>query len=92
MLRACALQYERSWNKSLLYTEFSYNYSYQESLEMTLSEMLYGRRCQTPFFWNKMGERKFFWTQHFVRCHETSSYGEREHVDCVVKTEELRRS
>jgi hypothetical protein len=24
MLRACALQYERSWNKSLSYVEFSY--------------------------------------------------------------------
>jgi hypothetical protein len=23
-------------------------------------EMLYGRRCQTPLFWNKTGERKVF--------------------------------
>jgi transposase InsO family protein len=29
MLRACALQYRRSWDKSLSYTEFSYNNSYQ---------------------------------------------------------------
>jgi transposase InsO family protein len=36
MLRACALKYGRSWDKSLLYTEFSYNNSYQESLNMTL--------------------------------------------------------
>jgi hypothetical protein len=27
ILRACALQYERSWNKSLLYGEFSCNNS-----------------------------------------------------------------
>jgi predicted glycosyl hydrolase (DUF1957 family) len=45
MLRACALQYERSWDKSLSYAEFSYNNSYQESLKMTSFEMLYGRRC-----------------------------------------------
>jgi hypothetical protein len=32
MLRACALQYERSWDKSLSYAKFSYNNSYQESL------------------------------------------------------------
>jgi transposase InsO family protein len=45
MLRACALQYGRSWDKSLLYAEFSYNNSYQESLKMVSFEMLYGRRC-----------------------------------------------
>jgi transposase InsO family protein len=32
MLRACALQYGRSWDKSLPYAEFSYNSSYEESL------------------------------------------------------------
>jgi transposase InsO family protein len=42
MLRACALQYGRSWDKSLSYAEFSYNNSYQESLKMTSFEMLYG--------------------------------------------------
>jgi hypothetical protein len=42
MLRACALQYERSKDKSLPYTEFSDNNSYQESLKMAPFEMLYG--------------------------------------------------
>jgi hypothetical protein len=60
MLRACALQYGRSWDKSLSYTEFSYNNSYQESLKMTPFEMLYGQRCQTPLFWSETGERKVF--------------------------------
>jgi hypothetical protein len=60
MLRVCALQYGRSWDKSLLYVEFSYNNSYQESLKMALFEMLYGRRCQTPLFWSEAGERKVF--------------------------------
>jgi transposase InsO family protein len=50
MLRACALQYRRSWDMSLSYVEFSYNNSYQESLKMSLFEMLYGRRCRTPLF------------------------------------------
>jgi transposase InsO family protein len=45
MLRTCALQYRRSWDKSLSYAEFSYNNSYQESLKMVPFEMLYGRRC-----------------------------------------------
>jgi transposase InsO family protein len=45
MLRACALQYGRSWDKSLLYVEFSYNNSYQESLKMAPFELMYGHRC-----------------------------------------------
>jgi hypothetical protein len=45
MLRACALQYGRSLDKSLSYAEFSYNNSYQESLKMPPFDMLYGRRC-----------------------------------------------
>jgi hypothetical protein len=60
MLRACALQYGRSWDKSLSYAKFSYINSYQESLKMALVEMLYGHRCQTPLFWNETGERKVF--------------------------------
>jgi hypothetical protein len=60
MLRACALQYGRSWDKSLPYAEFSYNNSYQETLKMAPFEMLYGRRCQTPLFWNETVERKVF--------------------------------
>jgi hypothetical protein len=60
MLRACALQYGITWDKSLPYAEFSYNNSYQESLKMEPFEMLYGCRCQTPLLWNETGERKVF--------------------------------
>jgi hypothetical protein len=60
MLRACALQYRRSWDKSLPYAEFSYNNSCQESLKMAPFEMLYGRRCWTPLFWNETRELKVF--------------------------------
>jgi transposase InsO family protein len=60
MIRAYALQYGRSWDKSLPYYEFSYNNSHQESLKMAPFEMLYGRRCRTPLFWNETGERKVF--------------------------------
>jgi transposase InsO family protein len=60
MLRACALQYGRSWDKSLPYAEFSYNNSYQESLKMAPFEIVYGRRCQTPLFWSEARARKVF--------------------------------
>jgi hypothetical protein len=42
MLRACALKYGKSWDKSLPYTKFSYNNSYQASTEMAPFEALYG--------------------------------------------------
>jgi hypothetical protein len=60
ILRACAMQYGRSWDKSLPYVEFSYNNSFQESLKMAPFEMLYVCRRQTPLFWNETGEQKVF--------------------------------
>jgi hypothetical protein len=50
MLRACALKYRKSWDKSLPYVEFSYNNSRQASIEMAPFEALYGRQCRTPLF------------------------------------------
>jgi hypothetical protein len=43
MLRACVIEYPGSWDKNLLWAEFSYNNSYQESLKMALFEALYGQ-------------------------------------------------
>jgi hypothetical protein len=60
MLRSCALQYCTSWDKSLSYAEFSYNNSYQKSLQMAPFEALYGRKCRTPLFWNQTGETQVF--------------------------------
>jgi hypothetical protein len=60
MLRACALQYARSWDKSMSYAEFSYNNIYRESLKMTTFEMLYGHMCRTSLFRSETGEQKVF--------------------------------
>ena len=40
--------------------EFSYNNSYQSSLQMAPFEALYGRRCRTPLSWSQARERKIF--------------------------------
>jgi hypothetical protein len=56
MLKACALKYGKSWDKSLPYAKFSYNNSYQASIEMAPYEALYGRQCRTPLFWSQTGE------------------------------------
>jgi transposase InsO family protein len=45
MLRVCALKYGKIWDKSLPYAKFSYNNSYQASIEMAPYEALYGRQC-----------------------------------------------
>jgi hypothetical protein len=60
MLRACALKDSKSWDKCLLYVEFSYNNSYQKSLKMSPFEVLYGRKCRTNLFWNEPGENQVF--------------------------------
>ena len=60
MLRACALQNSKSWDKHLPYVEFSYNNSYQASLKMAPFEALCLKKCRTPLFWNQVGERNVF--------------------------------
>jgi hypothetical protein len=60
MLRACALDYGKSWDKSLPYAEFLYNNSYQASIKIAPFEALYGWQCRTPLFWSQMGESQVF--------------------------------
>ena len=38
--------------------EFSYNNSYQASIDMAPFEALYGRKCRTPVCWHEVGERR----------------------------------
>ena len=38
--------------------EFTYNNSYQASIDMALYEALYGRRCRTPVCWTELNEYK----------------------------------
>jgi hypothetical protein len=58
MLRACVLHYGKNWDKCLSLAEFSYNNSYQSSLQMAPFEALYGRRCRAPLNWSQAGERE----------------------------------
>jgi hypothetical protein len=60
MLRACTLKYGKSWDKSIPYTEFSYNNSFMATIKMAPFEVLYGRKCRTPLFWSQTGESQVF--------------------------------
>ena len=59
-MRACARDYGTRWDGNLPYAEFSYNNSYQASLEMAPFEALYGRRCRTPLMWDEVGVHQLF--------------------------------
>jgi hypothetical protein len=54
------MEYPGNWDRNLLWAEFSYNNSYQESLKMAPFEVLYGCRCCTPFNWIEPGEKVIF--------------------------------
>src|SRR6266511_2484796 len=60
MLRACVITFAKSWDECLPLAEFSYNNSYQKSLQMVPFEALYGRKCRSPLNWPEPGERVIF--------------------------------
>jgi transposase InsO family protein len=61
MLRACALQYERSWNKSLSYIEFSYNNSYQESEDGAVQDVIWTKKSDSVVL-ERDRRMESFWT------------------------------
>jgi hypothetical protein len=71
LIRACVMEYPGSWHKNLLWAEFSYNISYQESLKMAPFEALYGRQCRTPLNWIKAGEKAIFGSDIVVEAEST---------------------
>jgi hypothetical protein len=60
MLRACALDFGGSWEEHLPLAEFSYNNSYQSSIQMAPFEALYGRKCRSPICCYEAGASKEF--------------------------------
>jgi len=58
LLRSCILEFRGQWEDHLLLVEFTYNNSYQSTIDMTPYEALYGIRCRTTVCWDEVGERK----------------------------------
>ena len=48
MLRTSSLDFGGNWDKQVPLMKFTYNNSYQSSLNIAPFEALYGRRCRTP--------------------------------------------
>nr|GEZ11682.1 reverse transcriptase domain-containing protein [Tanacetum cinerariifolium] len=59
MLRACAIDFGKGWEKHLPLVEFSYNNNYHASIKAALFEALYGQKCRSPVCWAEVGD-----TQH----------------------------
>nr|GFC75517.1 putative reverse transcriptase domain-containing protein [Tanacetum cinerariifolium] len=51
MLRACVIDFEKSWDRHIPLVEFSYNNSYHTSIMAAPFEALYGRKCRSPVCW-----------------------------------------
>ncbi|GJV84120.1 putative reverse transcriptase domain-containing protein [Tanacetum coccineum] len=56
MLRACIIDFRKSWDRHLPLVEFSYNNSYHTSIKAAPFEALYGRKCRSPVCWAKVGD------------------------------------
>ena len=52
------LDFKENWVKHLSLVEFAYNNSYQASIGMAPYEALYGKKCRTPIYWDKVEEQK----------------------------------
>ena len=59
MLRACAIDFQGSWDKYLPLAEFSYNNSYQSTIGMAPYKALYGKKFRSPLHWYEAGESKY---------------------------------
>ena len=60
MLRAYTLEFEGNQEKYLQLIEFTYNNSYQSSIQMAPCKALYGYRCESPISWFESSEIKNF--------------------------------
>jgi hypothetical protein len=56
--KTCVLEFKGSWVQYLPLIEFAYNNSYQATIVMLPYEALYGCKCQSPLYWDNVGERQ----------------------------------
>ncbi|KAK8972766.1 hypothetical protein V6N11_055129 [Hibiscus sabdariffa] len=54
MLLACVIDFGKNSEKIIRQVEFTYNNSYQTSIQMAPFESLNGRRCRTPICWSEL--------------------------------------
>ena len=50
------MEFQENWEEHLALAEFTYNNSYQVSIDMATFETLYDRKCRSLSCWIKVGE------------------------------------
>jgi hypothetical protein len=58
MLKVCVLDFSGSWTRYLPSIEFVYNNSCRASIGMAPYEALYGQKCHSLLYWDKLGEQR----------------------------------
>nr|GEU42743.1 hypothetical protein [Tanacetum cinerariifolium] len=56
MLRACAIDFGKGWEKHLPLVEFLYNNNYHASIKAAPFESLYGQKYRSPVCWAKVAD------------------------------------
>ena len=90
MLRACVLDFQKSWNVYLPLVEFAYNNSFHSSIGMAPYEALYGRKCRSPIHWDEIGERKFLGPELVQRTGQAVEKIRKRNANYSESIEELR--
>ena len=57
MLHMYVMEQQMRWEEFLTLVEFTYNNSYQSTINMVPFEFLYRRPCQTPLSWDRLEDR-----------------------------------
>nr|GEY56060.1 putative reverse transcriptase domain-containing protein [Tanacetum cinerariifolium] len=74
MLRACVIDFRKSWDRHLPLVEFSYNNNYHTSIKAAPFEALYGQKCRLPVCWAEVRDAPAYWLelpQQLSRVHNT---------------------
>ena len=90
MLCAFVLAYGAKWEDCFPFAEFSYNNSYQSSLQMAQFEVLYGHNYRTPLGWSETGEGLVFAPDILREAEEQVQLVRERFRDRRVNTEELQ--
>ncbi|GKC80589.1 putative reverse transcriptase domain-containing protein [Tanacetum coccineum] len=56
IVRACVLDFQKSWDRHMPLVEFSYNNSYHTIIKAAPFEALCGRKCRSPICWAEVGD------------------------------------
>nr|GEW01647.1 hypothetical protein [Tanacetum cinerariifolium] len=67
MLRACAIDFGKGWEKHLPLVEFSYNNSYHATIKATQFKALYGQKNRSPVCWAEVGDTQLTGTEIIMR-------------------------